>query len=406
MPVFDYRAVSAQGEVKTGQMNAAKEHEVVAYLQGQNLIPMSLKEARSAPGTSNKLMGSFFPVRLKQRDITEFTRQLSILVGAGLPLDRGLLIISGVSTNPPLVELIDTLQSEIRGGAALSTALEQFPKLFPVFYINLVRAAEASGNLAHSLSEISIFLDKSQAQREQLVSALVYPMILVGVTLLSLAIIMIFVLPEFSQLFEDMDAPLPASTAFVLGVADGVRQYWWAMCAVVAGIVAYYRFKQQDEAWLYRRDARLLNSSLTSDLIKKINIARFSRSLGTLLEGGVPLLSALKIAKDGLQNRVLVAELDAVVDSLQDGSSLAAPLLATGVFPEFALQMIQVGEETGKLDEMLVRVADIYDGEVSTATQRMLSILEPVMIIGLGVVIGGIIMSILMAILGINDLPM
>ncbi len=387
-------------------MRAAQEREVVAYLQRQGLIPMSLSEDRKTSEKKSRFTFNLTPRALKRRDIIEFTRQLAILVGAGLPLDRGLVIIRDVSTHPPLVELVDSLQSEIRGGATLSSALQQYPDLFPAFYLNLVRAAEASGNMARSLEEVSIFLDKSQAQREQLVSALVYPAILVGVTLISLTIIMIFVLPEFSKMFADMDAPLPAPTAFVLGISDFVRSYWWAIAALIAGIVFYYRRKQEDEEWLKQRDARLLKMTFTSDLVKKINMARFSRSLGTLLTGGVPLLAALHIAKDGLQNRVLIEELEDVAGRLQDGSSLAAPLLATGVFPEFAVQMIQVGEETGKLDEMLIQVADVYDREVSTATQRMLSVLEPVMIVGLGIVIGGIIMSILVAILGINDLPM
>jgi len=233
-----------------------------------------------------------------------------------------------------------------------------------------------------------------------------YPLILVGVTLLSLGIIVIFVLPEFAALFEDMDAPLPASTAFVLGVSNFLRNYALLIILIIALGVGYVRKKQQDPAWLYHRDERLLQFALLSDLIKKVNMARFSRSLGTLLSGGVALLPAISVAKESMQNRVLLEKLNAASSILRDGGGLAEPLLQAGVFPEFALQMIQVGEETGQLDKMLIRVADIYDDEVATASQRLLSILEPVMIIGLGIVIGGIIMSILVAILGINDLPM
>ena len=344
--------------------------------------------------------------RLGRRDIADFTRQLSILVGAGLPLDRALAVILQVSSEPLLRQLVENLQSEVRGGATLSSALLRHPELFPDFYINLVRAAEMSGKLARSLEEISLFIEKSQALREKLVSAMVYPAILVIVTLISLAVIMVFVLPEFSELFADMNAPLPASTAFVLGVTDFVRAYWLLMLALIGLVAVYYQRRSKDPAWLYKRDQRLLDSALTSDLVKKINMAYFSRTLGTLLSGGVPLLSALGIARESLRNRVLKEKLGSVTASLKDGSGLAGPLIETRVFPDFALQMIQVGEETGQLDDMLIRVADIYDREVSTATERVLSVLEPVMIIGLGVVIGGIIMSILVAILGINDLPM
>lgn len=406
MPAFDYRAVTPQGEVKTGQMSGASKEDVVASLQKIGLIPMSVESGKAA---STGVSGAHFKLskrRLARRDIADFTRQLSILVGAGLPLDRALAVILKVSSEPLLRELVENLQNEVRGGSTLSAALLQHPELFPDFYINLVRAAEMSGNLARSLDEISLFIEKSQALREKLVSAMVYPAILVIVTLISLGVIMVFVLPEFSELFADMNAPLPASTALVLGVTDFVRGYGLVILALIGLIAVYYQRRSKDPEWLYKRDQRLLNGAFTSDLVKKINMAYFSRTLGTLLSGGVPLLSALGIARESLRNRVLKAKLESVTASLKDGSGLAGPLIETDVFPEFALQMIQVGEETGQLDEMLIRVADIYDQEVSTATERALSVMEPVMIIGLGVVIGGIIMSILVAILGINDLPM
>jgi len=403
---FDYRAVSPQGEIKAGQMPAANVEEVAARLQDMGLIPMSVQQNLGVVGGRTQGRFKLSKRRLTRKDIADFTRQLSILVGAGLQLDRALAVILQVSSEPLLIELIENLQSEVRGGEPLSAALQQRPDLFADFYVNLIKAAEMSGNLAHSLDEISLFIEKSQALRDKLVSAMVYPAILVSVTLLSLAVIMIFVLPEFSQLFEDMNAPLPASTAFVLGVTDFFTSYWLIFVALTGGGVVYFRQKSKDSAWLYSRDHWLLTGRLTGDLVKKINMAFFSRTLGTLLTGGVPLLAALGIAKESLRNRVLKDKLEGVTASLRDGSGLAEPLILSEVFPEFAVQMIQVGEETGNLDEMLIRVADIYDQEVSTSTERLLSVLEPLMIIGLGLVIGGIIMSILVAILGINDLPM
>lgn len=411
MPLFDYRAVTAQGEVKSGQMSALTDGEVIVRLQAMGLIPISAQPHSGGHqgGTKNSSKGlrlSFRKPSLKHKDIGDFTRQLSTLVGAGLPLDRSLEIIRRVSSVPLMVELIANIQTVVRGGKALSVAFQERPDLFPSFYINFVRAAELSGNMGKSLLDLSIYLDKAHLLREQLKSALMYPMILVGVTLLSLGIIVIFVLPEFASLFEDMDAPLPSSTAFVLGVSNFLRQYAIGLLLLIGLGFGYYRKRCEDPAWLYRRDERLLQIGMLSDLIKKINMARFSRSLGTLLAGGVSLLPAIAVAKEGLENKFLLARLNEVSRSLEDGGGLAGPLLETGVFPEFALQMIQVGEETGQLDQMLIRVADIYDDEVATASQRLLSILEPVIIIGLGIVIGGIIMSILVAILGINDLPM
>ena len=406
MPQFDYRAVNAQGELSHGQMTGASEAAVIAQLQAMGLIPISAQLQSGGTHSSGRAFLRLRQPTLGHKDIGDFTRQLSTLVGAGLSLDRSLEIIAGVASKPLLVELIADLQTAVRGGQSLSEALGEQPQLFASFYINFVRAAELSGDLGKNLLELSTYLDKSHALREQLKSALMYPLILVGVTLLSLGIIVIFVLPEFATLFEDMDAPLPASTAFVLGVSNFLRDYALLIVLTVGLGVSYVRKKQQDPVWLYQRDARLLEFALLSDLIKKVNMARFSRSLGTLLGGGVALLPAISVAKESMQNRVLLKKLNEASSVLRDGGGLAEPLLQAGVFPEFALQMIQVGEETGQLDKMLIRVADIYDEEVATASQRLLSILEPVMIIGLGIVIGGIIMSILVAILGINDLPM
>lgn len=406
MPVFDYRAITPQGDYKTGQMMARSEREVVTRLQNMGLIPMSSSPHTLVDSAESRSFVKSRRKTLKHTDIAELTRQLSILLSAGLPLDRSLDVAGRVTSFAPLAALIGEIQMAVRGGEPLSGALAAFPALFPPFYINFVHAAELSGDLAKSLADLSTYLEKSLALREQVKSALIYPAILIGVTLVSLAIIVIFVLPEFSQLFADMDTALPASTAFVLGAADLIRDYAYLFFLALAGGILYWRKKRTDPQWLYRRDERLLKVALLSDLIKKINMARFSRSLGTLLCGGVSLLPALSVARDSMDNRVLVAKLETVVQSLQDGGGLAGPLASSGVFPEFAVQMIQVGEETGQLDEMLLRVADIYDQEVSTNTQRVLSVLEPLMIIGLGLVIGGIIMSILVAILGINDLPM
>jgi general secretion pathway protein F len=406
LPVFQYKAVNHQGELKTGSMSAVSQQGVITKIQQLGLIPISAEAATASGGGKNKAIWRFRKNRLGTADIAGFTRQVAILVGAGLPLDRALDIIRQVSSLLPMVELVEELQNAVRSGDALSKALMAQPKCFSDFYINFIRSAEISGNLAESLEDLSRYIEKAQALKNQLLSAMLYPAILVGVTLLSLGIIMVYVLPEFSTLFEDMDASLPTSTAFVLSVADGVRSYGLLFIGMLVLLVLYVRHRQQDEAWRMRWDARILSMALLGDLTKKIEMARLSRSLGTLLKGGVPLLAAIKIARDSLKNRVMAGSLDDVAASLQEGSGLAGPLMEAGVFPEFALQMVKVGEETGKLDQMLIKVADIYDDEVSTATQRMLSVLEPLIIIGLGILIGGIIMSILVAILSINELPL
>ena len=406
MTVFKYQAVSNQGETKSGSISAGSEQEAVAKIQLMGLMLLEIGTDAGKSISLGKLSRSRAGKKLSYTDIVDFTRQLSVLIGAGLPLDRSMAITRSVSSLPALVELVEELQESIRGGDTLSKSMEKFPQYFSDFYINFIRSAEFSGNLAESLQDLSRYLDKSQALREKFKSALIYPAILVAVTLLSLAVIFIFVLPEFAKMFEDMDAELPAATAFVLGAANLFRDYGLFLLAVLVVALLYVKKRSEDESWRYSWDQRILTLPIFGDLVKKVEMARLSRSLGTMLRGGVPLLASLKIARESLQNRLLASRLAEATSSLQEGSGLAGPLLETGVFPEFALQMIQVGEETGQLSEMLLKVADIYDEEVSTATERMLAILEPVMIIGLAVVIGGIVMSILVAIMSINQLPL
>lgn len=405
MGVFSYQAVTPQGETRSGTITASSEQEAVASIQTMGLMVMNVASDPAAGAANESRLGFGTRKSLKHDDIVDLTRQLAVLIGAGLPLDRALEIIHSVSRLPPLVELVTRIQDAVRGGDSLSKAMGEFPQHFSDFYINFVRSAEYSGDMAASLQDLSDHLEKAQALREQLKSALIYPVILVIVTAISLAVIFIYVLPEFAEMFADMDADLPASTAFILGTAEFFSRYSWVFFALLVVLLLYIRNKSQDEAWRLGWDTRALSLPLVGDLVAKVEMARLSRSLGTLLRGGVPLLTALNIAHNSLQNRLLANRLAEATASLQEGAGLAEPLMATGVFPEFALQMIQVGEETGKLDQMLVKVADIYDAEVATATQRMLSVLEPVMILGLAVVIGGIVISILSAIMGINQMP-
>ena len=407
MGVFNYQAVTAQGETKSGTVTASSEQEAVAQIQMKGLMVMSVASGQSSTAVQSRIGGLRGRRKtLKPAEVVDLTRQISVLVGAGLSLDRSLEIICSVSSFAPLVELVEQLQERVRGGDSFSSALEHFPQYFSKFYINFVLSAEYSGTMGPNLEELSRYLDKAQALREQLKSALVYPLTLVLVTLASLAVIFIYVLPEFAQMFADMDAELPSSTAFILGVASWLERYSWVIFALILAGAFYVNRKNQDENWRLSWDTRVLSIPLLGDLVAKMEMARLSRSLGTLLRGGVPLLTALGIASDSLQNRLLANRLREATDSLREGSGLAEPLMDTGVFPEFALQMIQVGEESGKLDEMLIKVADIYDDEVSLANQRALSVIEPVLIIGLGAAIGGIIISILSAILSINELPL
>jgi general secretion pathway protein F len=292
----------------------------------------------------------------------------------------------------------------VRGGATFSAALEAQDGQFTKLYVNMVRAGEASGALDQVLGRLADYLERSAELRGNITSALVYPMILLVVAGLSVIMLLVFVVPQFTVLFEDMGAALPLPTRIVVGAGDLFRGYWWAMLVVVAVIaVIIERWLQKPEN-RRRFDYRVMALPLFGDLIWKMETARFCHTLATLLKNGLPLFSGLTLAKEVVGNRKIGEGLDEVGEGLKHGRGLAEPLTSRAVLPQLALQMIRVGEESGTLDAMLAKVADIFDRETRASVQRMLTLLEPVLIIGLGIIVAGIIISILMAILGANEL--
>jgi len=331
------------------------------------------------------------------------TQQLANLLHAGMPLDRALTILIGVSEDAQSKILLERVQEKVRGGSTLADALE-VQGTFSRFYLNMIRAGEAGGALEVVLKRLTDFLERSQALRETVTSALIYPIILLTVSALSVIILLTFVVPQFQRLFADAGKALPLATQIVIAVGDGFRHYWWVGAIVIMLIVAMLRQQWSQPESRARWDRWLLRLPLFGDLIAKVETARLSRTLGTLLGNGVSLLNALNIVRETLSNQVLATALGEVAEHVKTGRGLADPLLESGDFPKLAVQMIRVGEETGQLQEMLLQVADTYDGEVQTAVKRMLTLLEPALILGLGVIVAGIIMSILVAILSLNDL--
>ena len=404
MPRYRYEAVDAAGEVLRDEVDAASPEAAVDQLRDQGLLPLSVAEAKG--GLLGGGLGQpLFSKRrtLSRKMIMRLTQQLSSLLHAGMPLDRAITILIGVAEDEPAQALLARVQEKVRGGSSLADALEA-QGAFSRFYLNMIRAGEAGGALDVVLKRLTEFLERSQALRETVTSALIYPLILLSVSALSVIILLTFVVPQFQRLFADSGKALPLATQIVIAAGDGFRYYWWVGAIVIALLVGAMRQQLRDAESRIRWHRWFLRLPLFGDLIAKVETARLARTLGTLLGNGVSLLNALTIVRETLSNQVLAVALGEVAEHVKTGRGLADPLQDAGGFPKLAVQMIRVGEETGQLQEMLLQVADAYDGEVQTAVKRLLTLLEPALILGLGVIISGIIMSILVAILSLNEL--
>ena len=401
MAFFKYRAVNSSGKVVDGVMEMASAEQVVDALSRDGLTVMEISETRQPTAKGAKQRRR--PKRTNERDrILHFTRELAVMLSSGLPLDRSLNILEGLSDDSA-VELIKHIRDEVRKGKSLGDAFAGRSEFSP-FYINMIRAGEASGTLEASLTRMSEYLERAKALRKMIGSALTYPIILFSVAVLSLVFLLAYVVPSFADLFTDMGGELPAPTRIVMGMGDFMANWWWLVIGGLVGVFYVAKHLLAQESFRERFDLRVLSWPIAGDLVRNLEITRFSRTLGVLLQGGVPMIAGLAIARETVSNRTLRKELDTAVVALREGKSLSASLLAGQQFPDLALHMMQVGEETGQMEEMLLKVANLYEDEVGTVTQRLLALLEPVLILSLGVLIAGIIVSILLGILGVNEL--
>ncbi|RUQ37614.1 MAG: type II secretion system F family protein [Candidatus Competibacteraceae bacterium] len=404
MPRYRYEAVDAAGETLRDELEAASPEAAIERLRDQALLPLSVTEVKGGWLRSSLGRPLFSQRRsLSRKSLSLMTQQLASLLNAGMPLDRALTILIGVAEDERAKILLERVQEKVRGGSSLADALEAQGS-FSRFYLNMIRAGEAGGALEVVLKRLTEFLERSQALRETVTSALIYPIILLTVSALSVIILLTFVVPQFQRLFADAGKALPLATQIVIAAGDGVRHYWWLGAILILLLVAVMRQQLGQPTSRARWDRWFLGLPLFGDLIAKVETARLARTLGTLLGNGVSLLNALTIVRETLSNQVLAGVLGEVAEHVKTGRGLAEPLLEAGHFPRLAVQMIRVGEETGQLQEMLLQIADTYDGEVQTAVKRLLTLLEPALILGLGVIIAGIIMSILVAILSLNEL--
>ncbi len=405
MPTYFYKAVATGGDIMEGEIEAPSQNLAIERLQLSGYLPISAEEINNKQPRKFDFFHHWLNKdRIKHSQLIHLTRELATLMNAGLPLDQSLQSLETLNNQPAMKKLIQDVQTRVQGGAMLSDALEAQGRVFSPLYISMIRAGEAGGALDTIFLRLTDFMERSQELRATTISALIYPCILLVVASLSVFALLLFVVPQFIPLFEDAGKALPLSTQIVFGTAELLRQFWWIPLTLF--IVAALYFDQQLKlsekrlAW----DKWCLRIPLLGDLLSKLDITRFARTLGTLLTNGVPLLQSIKIVQDVLTNKALALSAEHAYEGLERGEKLATMLKEDGEFPELSIQLIQVGEDSGQLEAMLLKIADIYQDETRRTIQRMLALMEPILILGLGAVIAFIIISILMAMLGLNEL--
>jgi general secretion pathway protein F len=400
---FFYKATTLGGQTVEGLMEGKDESTVVQSLHQMGYIPIRIGSAEEKEAGFS--LTSFLPQRVGVKDLLVFTQELSTLVSAGLPIDRSLGILGTLTENQKLRETVKDVLKRIEGGNSLAEALSNHPRIFPKLYINMVKAGEAGGFLETILSRLAQYLESSKEVRDTLISVMIYPLILTLVSGLSVAILVTFVIPRFARIFSDMGQAVPLPTQIILWISHVVKGYWWG--GLGAAALAYYGWKlyTRDEERKFGWDRFKLKWVLVGDLIRKIEIARFSRTLGTLLQSGVSILPALNLVKEVSLNSAISRSIGTLHDRLREGKGISKTLGETNVFPPLAVHMIEVGEETGRLDEMLIKVAETYEENVRNSLKRFISLLEPLIIVIMGGAVGFIVISMMLAIFSINEIP-
>jgi type IV pilus assembly protein PilC len=387
MPTFAYSARPATGgDIQTGEIELASKEDVLSYLHKQKLIPVAVREKERQ---FTLKIGS----GVRTRDIVIFTRQFATMINSGLPLVQSLDILAEQTENLTLRKTIQSVLYDVESGHTLADAMRKHPKIFSDLFVNMVAAGEAGGILDTILLRLASFLEKNDALIRKIKGAMVYPGVIMAVAAIAVTILLVFVIPTFSSMFEAAGIPLPLPTRMVIGLSDFLQAYWWGVLAAVIGLVFLIRYIYKTDGGRLAIDRMILTIPIMGDVQRKAAVARFTRTLGTLVSSGVSILEGLEITARTAGNRVIHDAVMGSRASIAGGETIAGPLKESGVFPPMVVQMINVGEQTGGLDEMLAKIADFYDEEVDAAVEVLLSALEPVMIVFLGVIVGGMIVA-------------
>jgi general secretion pathway protein F len=395
---FRYKAVTDAGEVLHGEMEALSVEEVIGRLQDQGHTPLDAQPAIGA-ASGGGLAALFKRGPFSGDQLAQFTHQLATLLGAGQPLDRALSILLDLPESESAKKLIERVRDRVRGGNTLSSALDEEHGVFPKLYVSLVRAGEAGGSLEETLRRLADYLERSQQMRGSIVNALIYPAFLMVGVLGSLILLLAYVVPQFVPIFTDMQVPIPWITQAVLALGNTLQSWWWLILILLVGGWFVWRARLRDPQARLAWHTRMLGMRLVGPLLLKVETARIARTLGTLLKNGVPLLGALTIARQVTANRALDTALSAAHEQVKGGGGLSLALGQSKLFPRLAIQMVQVGEEAGQLDIMLLKVADTFELESKRAIDRLLAALVPALTIVMTALVGVIMAAILLPLL-------
>ena len=388
MSVFAYRGRSVAGLV-TGELEAEDRRAVVAALRAKGVVATDVKERAARAGTAQKQAGG----KVKDKALSIYTRQFSTMIDAGLPIVQCLTVLSEQTESKTLRSVTESIAREVEGGSTLADAFRKFPRTFNDLFVNMLQVGESAGVLDVVLQRLAVYIEKAASLKGKVKSAMVYPITIISVAFLVVIFMLAFVIPTFAKMFEGLGADLPMPTKIVLWMSDFVRTYVVLIFGAIVGSVFAFRAFKRTDAGSLMVDRIALKIPVAGMLVRKVAVARFTRTLGTLISSGVPILEALRITARSAGNRVVELAVMQAREAVTVGRKLSEPLRTAPVFPAMVVHMISVGENTGALDNMLSKIADFYDDEVDTAVGALMSLLEPVMIVILGVIIGGLVVA-------------
>lgn len=407
MPVFEYSALDNKGKNVTGIIDADGAAAARQKLRSMGKFPTSMKEVKESSrkkSSGKEVSFSTMMSRVKPGEITIMTRQMATLVGAGFPLVSAIDTLVPQTKNPAFKKIIAQIKDSVVAGSTFATALESYPSIFSALFVNMVKAGESSGTLEIVLERLADITEKAQALKSRISAAMVYPILMAIVAVLVVIALLTFVVPNITSIFDDLEKALPAPTVFLIALSDFFKNYWWTFLIAIAGIIMLIRSIRKTEKGLYKTDEFMLKLPLFGSIITKLAVARFTRTLGSLLDNGVSMLQALKIVKNIVGNVVITEVIQNAADEVEKGQGLGKTLGKSDLLPPMAVQMIEVGEQSGSLEAMLVKIADVFENEVEQDIMSMTTLLEPIMILGMGVVVGFIILSVMLPLLEMNQL--